>query len=69
MTEYDPLIDWMVANKVPVTRSNYIGMNWDADAMPDPWTPDHEEQLPEKLQRWDWFKVVDGELIYTGKVP
>jgi hypothetical protein len=39
---------------VPVTRQNYIDLNWMGDP-PDPWTALHEAELPQQLQ--DWTKV------------
>jgi hypothetical protein len=33
---------------IPITRENYIEANW--SPIPDPWTAEHEAELPEFLQ-------------------
>ena len=45
----DPLVDWMTDNGVPVTRDAYLGLAYGGE-LPDPWTADHEMDLPEPLQ-------------------
>ena len=45
----DSLLRWMKANGVAVTRDNYIQLAWGSEP-PDPWTPEHEAELPEELQ-------------------
>jgi hypothetical protein len=62
----DPVISWMEANDVAVTRDNYIALNWGRD-VPDPWTAEDEMELPEQLQDWDQFESVDGEFIQAGR--
>jgi hypothetical protein len=39
----------MRRHHVPVTRENYIEANW-GDDVPDPWTAEHEAELPDFLQ-------------------
>ena len=46
---------WMKANGVPLTRANFIGANW--GEMPDPWTPEHEAELPSELRQADSAKT------------
>ena len=62
----DPVVTWMKANDVAVTRDNYVALNWGHDA-PDPWTSEDEMELPEQLQDWDQFESVDGEFIQAGR--
>ena len=50
--EDDPLLEWMRSADVSITRDFYIVMNWGAD-IPDPWTPEHEAELPEFLREVD----------------
>jgi hypothetical protein len=45
----DLLLDWMKKNGVPITREKYLGLAYGQD-LPDPWTPEHEAELPEELQ-------------------
>ncbi len=62
----DAIIDWMVANNVPVTRDEWIRLNW-GDDVPDPWTDANEMELPEQLRDWSLFNEVDGVYEYKGK--
>lgn len=39
----------MKANGVAITRDNYIQLAWGSEP-PDPWTPEHEAELPEELR-------------------
>jgi len=50
--EDDPLLEWMRSAGVAITRDFYIVMNWGADIL-DPWTPEHEAELPEFLREVD----------------
>jgi hypothetical protein len=45
----DSLLRWMKANGVAITRDNYIQLAWGSEP-PDPWTPEHEAELPEELR-------------------
>ena len=45
----DHLLKWMKEHHVPVTRAKYLGLAF-GNEMPDPWTPEHEAELPEELQ-------------------
>ncbi len=42
-------LEWMRHNGVPITRENYIALNW--MEVPGEWTPEHEGQLPEFLRQ------------------
>lgn len=46
----DPVVEWLNKNNLPVTRENYIDVNW-MGSPPDPWTQEDEESLPESLRR------------------
>jgi len=59
------LIDWMRENKTPVTRDNYIGLEY-GSVIPDPWTAEHEQELPVELQDWSKFTLIDGQMVYQG---
>jgi thioredoxin reductase len=48
----DALLRWMKSRDVPITRDAYIQLAWGNDP-PDPWTPEHEAELPEELQSTD----------------
>lgn len=41
-----PVLEHMVKHGVPLTRENYIAMNW-GGAAPGEWTAEHEADLPE----------------------
>jgi hypothetical protein len=43
----DPVLALMLREGIPLTRENYIAVNWLGDP-PDPWTD--EDELPEFLQ-------------------
>jgi hypothetical protein len=45
----DPVLAYMIAENIPLTRENYIAVNWLGDP-PDPWTGEDEDELPEFLQ-------------------
>jgi len=42
------------------TRQAAINLQWLGD-IPDPYTIEHELELPDDLQRLDLFEIVDGE--------
>jgi hypothetical protein len=50
----DSTLNYMMKEGMPLTRSNYIGMNWGGQA-PSPWLPHHEEEVPEPMR--DWSRV------------
>ena len=59
----DQLLRWMKQNNVPITRAKYLGLAFGKE-MPDPWTPEHEAELPEELQEvysehGDQFEMFD----------
>ena len=45
----DPLAQWMRKKNIPLTRDNYIDLNW-GEARPDPWDAEAEAMLPDELQ-------------------
>ena len=44
----DDIVAWLRKNGRPVTREAYMDLNWPAGP-PEPWTPEHEAELPEEL--------------------
>lgn len=58
----DPLVALMRREKIPLTRKNYIALSY-LGVLPDDWTPKDEADLPEKLQDWSLFHLVDGQLV------
>ena len=48
--ETDLMTEWMVKRGTPVTRRNYLELNY-PDGFPDPWTAELEDELPRQLQR------------------
>jgi len=51
--EDDGVIRSLKRSGTPVTRENYIRRNW--VPVPQPWTPEHEAELPPELQNWAVF--------------
>ena len=45
---------------IPVTRENYIAVNW-GEPVPE-WTSELQAELPEELQAWSQFEVKGQEL-------
>ena len=43
------LLHWMRKQDVPVSRDAYLQLAYGND-LPDPWTPEHEAELPDELQ-------------------
>jgi hypothetical protein len=56
------LLDMMKRAGIKITRENYIDCAYGVD-IPDPWTPEHEAELPEELQNWSQFKSVRGKMV------
>jgi len=50
------LVATMKRLDIPFTRENYIDLAYGND-VPNPWTPEHEEELPEELQDWQRFEM------------
>jgi hypothetical protein len=48
----DPVSNWLRRNGHPITRENWIALAHLGSEIPDPWTAEHEDELPEVLQRW-----------------
>jgi hypothetical protein len=48
----DPISNWLRRGGHEVNRENWIEANYLGDEIPDPWTAEHEDELPEVLQRW-----------------
>lgn len=44
----------MRKNGVPLTRENYLHMAYLGE-IPDPWTSEHEAELPKQFQDWSKF--------------
>lgn len=49
MPTTDYLLNWMKRHGVPITRAKYLGLAYGED-LPDPWTPEHEAELPEEVR-------------------
>lgn len=50
----DPIVAWLKKMDKPVTRHNFIDLNW-GDNPPDPWTGEAEHEIPQELQDWSWL--------------
>jgi len=50
----DSTLNYMLKIGIPLTRTNYIWLNWGGD-IPKHWTPEHENEIPEPLR--DWSRV------------
>jgi hypothetical protein len=48
----DPVSNWLRKNGHEITRESWIEANYLGGKIPDPWTAEHEDELPEVLQRW-----------------
>lgn len=59
------LLELMELADIPRTREDYIAVAW-GDEPPVPWTAELESELPEDLQDWSLFDVVDGRLQKKG---
>ena len=59
ISRHKSLVRFMVREKIePFTRENYISlMGW--DEIPDPWTAEHEGQLPPIFQDFEKVEVFD----------
>jgi hypothetical protein len=53
------------ADGIPWTRASYINVAYLGDT-PDPWTAEHEAELPGDLRDWSLFEQVGSELVYKG---
>ena len=51
----DSVIEMMKEHSIPITRENYLHLNYMGE-IPDPWTAEHEAELPRRLQDWTKFK-------------
>jgi hypothetical protein len=61
----DNITEMMQQGGVPVTRENYIELNW---GKPLPmWDAELEAQLPEELQDWSLFEIRNGNLELKKK--
>jgi hypothetical protein len=58
----DPLLESMRANGVPITRENYIALNYLGEP-PEHWTAEDEDGLPLELQDWNQFEFKKGKLV------
>ncbi len=53
------LLKWMKLHDVKITREAYIQLAYGND-VPDPWTPEHEAELPEELQMSEQMDLFAG---------
>jgi hypothetical protein len=53
---HDLVVQMMHRYKVPMTRENYLQIAYFGE-LPDPWTAEHEDELPAALQ--------DGSKVYV----
>ena len=44
----DPIVKVLDQKGLPITRENWIELNW--PTKPNPWTTEHEEEIPTILQ-------------------
>jgi hypothetical protein len=51
----DLLVEHMRKHGMPITRENYIRLNYGAEP-PREWTLEHELELPDELQDWTWIE-------------
>jgi hypothetical protein len=61
MDSRDELIELMRETGVPVTRENYIVMNW-GQPLP-PWTAELEMELTTELQDWSLFETRGQKVV------
>lgn len=47
--QYSPTLEHMINNGLPLTREKWISMNY-LGHPPDPWTDEHEAEVPEPFQ-------------------
>lgn len=45
----DLIANYLVKNKIPLTRENYLGIAY-PDGLPAEWGPDDEADLPESIR-------------------
>jgi hypothetical protein len=57
----DPILEGMIRDNLPLTRDTYIFLNW--DKRPNPWTAEHEEQVP------DIFRPVEDQESASTEAP
>jgi hypothetical protein len=50
----DDVVKLLKRTHVPVTRENYLQLAYFGEP-PEPWTREHEAELPPHLQDWDQF--------------
>ena len=43
--QYSPTLAYMINKGLPLTREEWISMNW-PDGKPKPWTAEHEMEVP-----------------------
>lgn len=53
MTVGDPILDWMKKYGVPLTRENYLDLNYLGN-VPDEIGPEIEAELPREVQLPEW---------------
>ena len=52
----DPVLQTMHEHAIPMKRTNYIQLAYWGE-IPDPFTAEHEQQLPVELQDWTLAKA------------
>ena len=62
MADYQPIIDLMKKLDIPITRQNFIDVNWFGEP-PEKWDAEAESQIPPELQDWSWLKVESDESL------
>jgi hypothetical protein len=55
----DHILKFMMDNGLPLGRDTYIAINWGEE--PEPWTHEHEDELPEFMQRNDAVEEPDSD--------
>jgi hypothetical protein len=61
----DGFVKMMEKAGVEVTRENYINLVW-GEPLPE-WTAELEDELPEELQDWSLFEMVEGEMLMKDR--
>jgi hypothetical protein len=49
MTYRNPIIEWAMRNGMQLDRDRYLAICY-PQGLPEPWTPEHEAELPEMFQ-------------------
>ena len=60
----DPILHAMLEDGIRSRGRIYVEFNW--GEQPEPWTAEHEAELPEELQNWSLF---DKDCHPVGRSP